>query len=678
MSAFDIDRLALVVAKPEGHGAEEVATGYFVTGDLVLTVRHAGGHGSAFEVRCESGGTGQRSWSSATVVWEGTGGVDARLLRTKKAFGTWASPELKSELTGNWISSGYPRAAKDEENRKTQPLRGTFDVSRGQGDWELSLGTDRFIQEKWQEYWRGLSGSPIFSATGGLVGVITDATRAYSNDLRGLPVARLIADTEFVSHLSPSFLGALPDAQFCAVLTREGGSSDLLDKVSGVISGHPGTFAEVYKDPVEIEVLKAVSSAANWVVTVKTLAQADYLVADVTAFQPVIMLLLGVRSVLRRGVTVSVTEDDLSDTSKLPFNVQETRVISFADENNFYKDLDRAISEGSTSLAKDPNYLDLPAYQAVRVPRPELWAESDRQSILMLCPYGEDYPEVFRDKLEVVISAGAEGPAPRRMLDLRSPRLVGQALYEQIRWASRCIVDWSYWRANVFFELGVRLACSERDPLIIIDARDRDGPRSRPKGLATLQQYELLIRLLDAVAYNHESPRAALKGPLERWTKNLLTSLLSTPEGVKDVGSLPPAGTFRAAQSSFQWRLEAVLTPPHLEQQRRAEWILGTDPVMRPEPLILFAGNPAFDAELVAAVRENWIAAWLYFRHLASAEDPYPDDLWEELEVLGPLVEDMLKSSPEKRHQALREDIHRFLRTRQPRRSHSEGSPDHG
>jgi hypothetical protein len=180
----------------------------------------------------------------------------------------------------------------------------------------------------------------------------------------------------------------------------------------------------------------------------------------------------------------------------------------------------------------------------------------------------------------------------------------------------------------------------------------------------------LLIRLLNPVAYNPESPRAHLKGPLERWTKNLLTSSLDAPDGVEDVDSVPPAGTFQAAQSSFQWRLEAVLTPPHREQQRRAEWILGTDPAMRPERLILFAGNPAFDAELLAAVRENWIAAWLYCRHLASAEDPCPDDLWEELAELGPLVQDMLKSSREKRHQTLREDIRRFLRTRQPRRSH--------
>ena len=91
MSTFDIDRLALVVATLERGGAEEVATGYFLTGDLVLTVRHAGGLGSVFAVRCESGETEEKSWSPATVVWEGTGTVDAMLLRTEKAFGTWAN-----------------------------------------------------------------------------------------------------------------------------------------------------------------------------------------------------------------------------------------------------------------------------------------------------------------------------------------------------------------------------------------------------------------------------------------------------------------------------------------------------------------------------------------------------------------------------------------------------------
>ena len=47
-----------------------------------------------------------------------------------------------------------------------------------------------------------------------------------------------------------------------------------------------------------------------------------------------------------------------------------------------------------------------------------------------------------------------------------------------------------------------------------------------------------------------------------------------------------------------------------------------------------------------------------------------------ELEDLGPLVREMLKGSQEKRHQALREDIRRFLRSPEASRSDSGGSPD--
>ena len=54
------------------------------------------------------------------------------------------------------------------------------------------------------------------------------------------------------------------------------------------------------------------------------------------------MLLLGIRSVVRRGVTVSVTSGELSaHSSSVPFNVQETRVLSYKDDPVFYRDSPR-------------------------------------------------------------------------------------------------------------------------------------------------------------------------------------------------------------------------------------------------------------------------------------------------------------------------------------------------
>ena len=70
----------------------------------------------------------------------------------------------------------------------------------------------------------------------------------------------------------------------------------------------------------------------------------------------------------------------------------------------------------------------------------------------MLCPFNDTYDTFFTNTLGSIISGNTGDLAPERMMDLRSPRLVGQALYERIRWSTRCLVDWTYWRANVLFE----------------------------------------------------------------------------------------------------------------------------------------------------------------------------------------------------------------------------------
>jgi hypothetical protein len=52
-------------------------------------------------------------------------------------------------------------------------------------------------------------------------------------------------------------------------------------------------------------------------------------------------------------------------------------------------------------------------------------------------------------------------------LDSDSPQLVQQRLYAAIRRTHLCVCDFTGWRPNVFFELGVRLAVSETDPICI-------------------------------------------------------------------------------------------------------------------------------------------------------------------------------------------------------------------
>jgi hypothetical protein len=668
---MDNRRIALVVAKDGS--SDSVATGYFIEADLVLTVRHvAKSLDSTFKVRANSvDPTTADPWCEATVIWRGVGDIDALLLRTSRRFGNWDPEKLQHNASeGRWRSSGYALVAADEDSgsRMTQPVSGSFAFSEGQGAPSLALQTEQHLRDSWDTYWRGISGAPIFHSPGNeLVGIIVEANRASPNGLVGLPIGRILDDIGFRKAVAHSFLEHLPEKPWCLVLTAEQTDGSLPSEVAGVLSGfrdEEANFQRLQEEPVVLPVLEAIRSVENWVIAVEALAKADYVVADVTGFEPAVMLLLGVRSVLRRGVTVSVTRDNLeaeaprsgteAKAPSLPFNVQETRVLSYVNAA-FYDDLHRAMAEGAANLARDPNYLDLPAYYGVRTPRSEVWAEENSRTLLMLCPFSYSYTAFFENKLRPIVRAHTRNLMPLRMLDLRSPRLVGQALYEQIRWAGRCIVDWTYWRPNVFFELGVRLACSEDDPLSIVDEDFAAENVSKDSATPKLEQRQLLHDLLLPVPYSRADPRPSLKPVLEAWRTTAGGSSWR-----RSTSGIPPAATFAVAQASFVWSGDPLLTLPHVEQRQAVEKILGRDPERLPERLALFSNDPSFDIALQNSVRERWIAAWLYLRHLSAREDP-DDGVAAELTVIGRLASQALRSSQELRHVELRREITEFL-----------------
>ena len=214
---MDTDRIALVLVGAADGRSETVASGYFLTGNLVLTARHAvTGSDVTLRVRAEVGGASEEAhWSDAKLVWSGGPTVDAALLRTRRTFGAWARPPDERELkAGSWESSGYPKLAEDENgDLKTQPLVGSFGISGGQGDAALALTTDQVVVSaaRWDTDWKGLSGAPIFTPGGSLLGVIVEANRRMGNGLLGLPMRYLLDDVTFQPTITPSFLGDLPD-----------------------------------------------------------------------------------------------------------------------------------------------------------------------------------------------------------------------------------------------------------------------------------------------------------------------------------------------------------------------------------------------------------------------------------------------------------------------------------
>ena len=689
MSEFDRNRIALVATEPPdtvGQRGQGVGTGYFLTGDLVLTARHVlGGEGWTFLVRAEGEGPEENLWSAARPCWIGADDTDAMLLRTEKRFGEWEPPAFPAvEADGTWISAGYAKSAVDvrRDNRKTQPLSGRFDVSRGQGPWELALDTDQINISGWDDYWSGVSGAPVFTTSlgegDGLTGIVIDANKARGNGLIGLPVAQILEDVSFrwATAQSGSFLGSLPGKPWCLVLTSESWRSDpastypLVGKVGDVLGGFRDEpeFAELDREPVPVSALEAVESVENFVAMVKALARADYVIADVTGFEPAVMLLLGIRSVVRRGVTISVVEGDpVALASSIPFNVRETRVLSFA-KPGFYDRLHEAMAEGAGNLRQDSNYLDLPAYQAVRMPRPRQWAEDDKKNLLILCSFGEEYSRFYASTLGDIIYGRTRNKTLLRMMDLTSPRLVGQALYEQIRWCSRCLVDWTGWRSNVFFELGVRLACSEQEPLCIIQSRDLAGPRDKADR-PPMKQYDLLRRLLEPVVYDHADPRKALNAVFEPWSGETLPA----EKRARSQAALPPDATFLTAQVNFAWDQDEMLVSPHAGQREAAEWIFGKDPERQPERLVLFADNEHFDGALRAAGQEKWIAAWLYMKHLYDAQEGNT----EELVQVASMIEYALRPSKNPRHVELQREIRDFRRAVRSRsRGRGNGNSD--
>jgi hypothetical protein len=676
VSDLDPTRIAMVVASSSsgsrnaGESTEEVGTGYFLTGNLVLTARHVVEMPRReLHVRTEVGGSEEDRWQRATLAWAGTGDVDAALLRIDDDVADWELPDFVTTRTsGSWTSSGFGLGARDHDDRKTLPLNGTFNESRGQGPTELSLQTSDTKAPGWDDARAGMSGAPVFLEdpdAPGLLGLITDDVTASANRLIALPIARLLDDVQFRTTIYPSFLGALPSKPWCLILTAEGGGGELPGQVQDVLAldRHGDRLLEytmgvaVHDTPIPLPVVEALGSVENWARTVDALARADFVVADVTGFQPAIMLLIGIRSVLRRGVTVSVTSTELArHATGLPFNVQETKVLSLTDES-FQDQLYSSLVEGGNHLRNDPNYLDLPAFHAVRSPRPDDWLTEDGKSILVLCPFSRDYADVFAKPLRQILYSYS-GMTPKRMLDIVSPRLVGQALYEQIRWATHCVVDWTEWRANVFFELGVRLACSPNDPLMILQKSSVEGrPETEPAHSTPLEQYQRLRQLFRPVEYDRNDPRPALAAPIELATGRARGEL-ADPR----IGTIPRGTTHHVAQASYVWSNDRSLSRPDHEQRIAAQGILGRDQVRNPERFVLFGDNSGFDTELRAAVREKWIAGWLYLRHLQSGPAGKDDGTVQaEMLDVGPLVVQALEGSTEARHVRLLREVKRLL-----------------
>jgi hypothetical protein len=660
-------RLVLVTWAAEAAGGQDaprsphrVGSGYFVTSTLVLTACHVAPEDAStpVSVRVENG---EPRWrEQGRVVWRDES-LDAALIEVFPPLPDATADVHWSELSpaenSTWNSTGYPEASYfggdgNERERKSAGLDGTLYVQGGggQGPKELELGVNN--PPPFEE-WSGVSGAPVFVGDK-LIGMVKSAA-FNGRRLYGVAAHALLQNVGFRRAIESAWLDLPKMGPWLLVLLSEAGAEDLVSTVKGSLERHEEAIAKevgqsLHLDRVvAVRVTDALDTPEHWLKFVEALCAAPLMIADVTGFEPGVILALGVRGVVRRGVTIASTANPLDEEelSALPFNIQETKLISHGDADPNITDQDpryslniiaTAVLNGLRELRINPRYLDLPAYDAVRCPAPESPTEQQRarETVLVLCSFHKEYAPNWL-KLSDALAKRYPAKQTVRMRDIASPRLVGQALYESIRWTKTCVVDWTHWRANVFFEFGVRLACSSLEPVCVLEEPDNTAP---------LAQKEMLLRLFGPTRYALPDLRPALHGALT--THELQKALKEGDSALaRALARVPHNGTYSVALASFEYAQDRVTISPHDLLRSSVEALLGKDRQKTGETPVLFASNPAFARELRRSVRERWIAAWHYLRNRYSEDELRRDArLLGELKQLGETLFQEVRDDP--------------------------------
>src|SRR5271165_503117 len=356
--------------------------------------------------------------------------------------------------------------------------------------------------------------------------------------------------------------------------------------------------------------------------TVRAICDCEIAVFDVTGTQCGPMILLGIRAAARRGVTVTVSHDSL-EQSPLPFNIAALNPIHAG--KSFVKNLADALDRGFIGFRSQPHsYLDLPAFDAVRRTGPDSAIIAAEKEALLLCWFHPAYDRVINALRETVeqidelrgepLRATDRSDPPRinTMLDSLSPQLVNQRLYAAIQKSELCLVDWTGWRPNVFFELGVRMAVNEIDPVQMFcenapsDWPEKDVPwPSPPEEAADLKDF------FGAVPFS-TADTAQLEERIRIWRG---ADFSPGNDTVFPPGAMLSAGrTFRLVQECIGRRRgegEPGIFYPENLLVKQAE-ILAGPPVREVglPPPVLYA--EVLTPQVREIAYENLFAAWFY------------------------------------------------------------------
>ena len=397
--------------------------------------------------------------------------------------------------------------------------------------------------------------------------------------------------------------------------------------------------------------------------TIGGLCRSEVAVFDITDYEPAVMLLLGIRSAVRRGITVLSMggELGLESIADLPFNIKDANLISHSqrqqqdERRRPWQMLHRRLAAGVRQMHSH-DYLDLPAYDAVRnLPEGERGTVPPEEGVLVLASFGKAYvPRNWKGVLlpglefEQELLRGERGLEGRpqlgvaRSVDLDSPRLVSHAIYSYIRRAALCVADWTEWRPNVFFELGVRLAVGKGRTVNIIEAgyrpaadRIAEDPQAagewvRERGLAGPEEPEQLeavtarIRTIAPQCRRLCQLFACLDYDLRPGDDAVFARVFG--RGVEPRPECPAVAAARqAVVEAVAVAAEPAAVPLHRELLRSALRFSSDD--TEGMSAVLFPENPELRRVAARALKGRILAAWQHLLDAYSLEEIKRDPL---------------------------------------------------
>ncbi len=377
---------------------------------------------------------------------------------------------------------------------------------------------------------------------------------------------------------------------------------------------------------------------------VRALVEADLVIFDVTSFEPGVLLLMGIRSASRRGVSLSMHGGgwrELDDIN-VPFNLSDLSLGSHTEpeggkeEDRVTETLVQRIEYGFRQLAQQPRYQDLPAYDALRQLGPLYEAASTifaSTHVLALASYRKPYKrnwQFLTNQVKGFLRSRISKPEIVRLVDLGNPQLVSQFLYEQIRRTAACIVDWTEYSPSTFFELGVRLAVSEWGAIQVVDDRYLPEGEQFHKWEGMAGQIENMRTLFNPFTYRLDGDSSQIRAAVDL--------LLDLNPGMDQSSKYDRV--YRRVSETIQEIAEAY-TPVHKQLMDAADALHNPRQGREGAPQILFRhsgenSKQYAKTESERAARELRIAAWLYMEYRVKAGHLQLNDPLRELyEQLG-------------------------------------------